>query len=419
MFRIEGRARGSVTLAVILLALGAAPARAQSGTGGTPGEWFLQYGSARTQGLGGAFVATADDALGAIWNPAGLSLLDQDQLRFDTSQLYGETTVNSFSFAVPGSRWPSVGATMVSLTSGDFERTSVLNDPLGTFREGETAYLFTLAKNFSTRAAVGVNAKLVQQTIESFSGGGFGMDVGGIVRLTPDLRAGFTLMNLGGPRVTLRDVAEAWPTEMRGGLALSLLGGKALASLEVDHSDGLGTRLRGGTEYQMLSGLTVRLGYDDTRPAGGFSYRFARGYDIDYGVTDHPLGLTQRVGLSYRFGGFYASSRAEPSVFSPTGEHAVTRISLNARTKGTPENWSLEILDKSDHVVRRFGGPGRPSAHVEWDGKDESGLPLADGNYRYRLEVRDGEGRIVTSSTHALEITTAGPQGEVPVVPVP
>src|SRR5690242_12228996 len=132
------RWRGAAALAIVLLAAGAGPARAQTAGAGNPGEWLTQYSSARTLGLGGAFVASADDPLGALWNPAGLSLLDQNQLRFETATLFEGSSINGVSLAVPGSRWPSFGLSMLSLSSGDFERTNALNDPLGTFREGET-----------------------------------------------------------------------------------------------------------------------------------------------------------------------------------------------------------------------------------------------------------------------------------------
>jgi hypothetical protein len=407
-----------LALSAALIATTALAAAAQTGAAGSPGEWLTQYSSARTLGLGGAFVASADDALGAIWNPAGLPLLDQNQVRFETALLYENTSINGVSLAVPGSRWPSFGVSVLSLGSSDFQRTDALNNPLGTFSEGETAYLLTLAKSVTSRVSLGANLKLVQQTVESFNGGGFGVDLGGIVSLTPTLRVGLSAANLGGPSITLRDVAETWPGLVRAGAALEVLDGRALLCGEIDQSQGLGTRLRAGTEYRVFQGFTMRVGYDDTRATGGMSYQISPRYDVDYGVADNPLGMTHRVGISYSFGGYYASSHADPDVFSPTGEHAVTRISLNARTKGAPERWTLEIVDKSDRVVRRFGGEGAPSPHIEWDGKDETGLPLADGAYRYHLEVRDHQGRILESTVRSLEISTSGPQGSVPVIPV-
>ena len=105
-------------------------------------------------------------------------------------------------------------------------------------------------------------------------------------------------------------------------------------------------------------------------------------------------------------------------LFSPTGENAVTNIVLGSRTKGDTDNWSLSLLNKTDQTVRKFGGKGTPPAHLLWDGKDESGMPLPDGTYRYQLLVHDSEGREILSPAHTVEISTGGPQGTVPVIPV-
>ena len=122
-------------LALLTAALLAAPgtAGAQAQTGGTPGEWMTHYQSARTLGL-------ADDPLGVLWNPAGLSVMDQNEVRVEHGRMFGEATLNAAGFAVPGSRLPSLGITVVSMRSGEIQRTNDMNDDLGTFRDAETAY---------------------------------------------------------------------------------------------------------------------------------------------------------------------------------------------------------------------------------------------------------------------------------------
>jgi hypothetical protein len=410
--------RAAAAAAVLTLAAMPQPARAQDANAGGPGEWLSRYTTARTLGLGGAYVAAADDPLGILWNPAGLSGMDQNEVRFENARLFEETQINGFSFAVPGSWLPSFGITVLSLSSGEFQKTNDMNDPLGTFRQGETAYLFTMSRTFTPRFAVGANLKLVRQTVEDFSGGGFGIDLGGWYDVSPTVRVGATVANLGGPSISLRDVAETYPVNLRGGVAARVLDGRGLVTAQVDQANGLGTRLHAGAEYWLQAGIALRVGFDDAYGTGGFSYRFAPQYQLDYGVADQPLGMTHRVGLSYRFGGFFASSKAEPEVFSPTGERAVTKIALNSRTKADPERWTLEVVNKSEEVVRRFSGTGQPPAHVQWDGKDETGMPLADGIYRYRLTVKDRVGREVIASVRQVTISTTGPQGEVPVIPV-
>jgi hypothetical protein len=205
---------------------------------------------------------------------------------------------------------------------------------------------------------------------------------------------------------------------VRGGVAFRVLGGRGLVTAEMDQSGAEGTSFHGGTEYWVQPILALRVGMNEDQPGGGFSYRFMNNYQMDYGIADHALGLTHRVGLTYRFGGFFASAKASPEVFSPTGETAVTKIALNSRTKAGTEDWSLDLVNKTGETVRRFGGKGVPPPHLLWDGKDETGLPVADGTYRYRLVVHDAEGRTIQSPERTVQITTTGPQGTVPVIPV-
>jgi hypothetical protein len=389
---------------------------AEEQDGGVPGDWLSLYGSARSTGVGGAFVAVADEPLGALWNPAGFSQMFQNAVHIETVRLFEGTSVDCLSFAMPGRQIPSFGLTILSLRSGDFERTNDLNESLGAFSEGDMAFVFSAAKSLGTRVTVGANAKIIRQTVDVFSASGVGMDVGVLYNVTPAVRLGASLMNLGGPTLTLRNVEESYPMEFRGGVSAQVLGGRGLITAEIDHRTGPGVSIHAGTEFWVHPMLALRFGMFDVEPTGGVSFRVSPNMRLDYGMSNHELGVTHRIGLSYEFGGFFASSEATPPVFSPIGEQSVTKFNLKARAKAEISTWRLEILDKSSEVVRRFSGKGVPPAHVMWDGKSEVGLPLADGTYRYWLVVTDEEGREITGHVRTVEITTAGPQGAVPVV---
>ncbi len=383
---------------------------------GVPGDWLSRYTGARTLGLGGAFVATADEPFGVVWNPAALTQLFQNEVHFEMARLFEGTSINGFSFGIPARRFPSVGLTVLSLRSGDFERTNELNESLGSFQEGDMAFFFSASKELSPRLSLGGNIKVVRQTIETFDASGVGGDLGFLFYLKPSLRLGASLLNVGGPRLTLRETKEIYPLELRGGVSMELFAGQGQISLEIDRRSGPGVSFHGGSEFWVHHNMALRLGYYDACPTGGFSYRFPNDIRIDYGLSDHELGVVHRIGVSFRFGGFSASSRAVPPVFSPIGQKSVTKFHLKAKTKAQTRNWSLDILDKSNEVVRRFSGKGGPPAHVMWDGKDESGLPLPDGVYSYQLMVEDWEGQKLQGPKGTVEITTAGPRGTVPVV---
>ncbi len=406
-----------LVLCLALVTFCATAARAQEQDGGAPGDWLSRYSSARTLGIGGAFVAAADEPLGALWNPACLTQVYQNAIHLETARLFEESTINGLSFASPERRiLPGFGFTLLALSSGDFERTNELNDVIGSFNEGDMAFLITASKSLSSRLAVGANIKIVRQSIDEFQGSGVGGDVGLLFDLLPNMRLGVSMLNIGGPNITLRETEEKFPSEFRGGASMRVLSGRGLITTEIAYHDWYGTRFHGGTEFWIHPTMALRAGYNEEYLTGGISFRLSNGVQFDYGTGDHILGMTHRIGISYRFGGFFASSEAVPPVFSPLGTQSVTKIHLKSKTKADASSWKLQIIDKSSNIVRRFSGRGVPPSHVMWDGKDETGLPLPDGSYKYQLVVIDMEGHEFAGPERIVEILTSGPQGDVPII---
>jgi hypothetical protein len=408
----------TLILLTCVLAIGpvlASPATAQDADYGQPGDWLLSYQTARTAAMGGAYVANADGALGAMWNPAGLSRMLQNEVHMETTSLFGESRMNAFGFALPGRRFPSVGISLVTLNSGEFQRTNELNDDLGTFSEGNMAFYITGAKKVADRVRLGMNLKIARQELEEFSASGAGLDLGAIVDLGANWSVGASVLNVGGPNLNMREVDEAYPVNMRGGVAYRALNGRALLSVEVDAQEGPGAAFKTGGEVWVHRTFALRAGWGEEAVAGGASFRVSPDFRFDYGAQDNELGVLHRFGIVYEFGGFHAASKATPEVFSPTGDHSVTTFDLKANTRGEPAEWKLDIIDKQNELVRRFGGKGGPPSHVLWDGTDESGMPLPDGSYRYQLVVFDDEGVQVDAKEREVVISTGGPQGAIPV----
>jgi hypothetical protein len=406
----------ALLLALVISAVGATTANAEDPNNGVPGDWLSRYMGPRPAGVGGAFVALANDPTGAVWNPAGLSFISQNTIHLESSRYFESTAINGLSFAVPGRRLPSVGLTILNLRSGDFEKTNDLNESMGEFNESDMAFIFSASKNLTHKFALGANFKIVRHAVDEFDAAGFGVDLGLMYNVLPSVRVGASLLNIGGPSVNMREIDETYPAEFRGGLAFTFFGGRGLVSTEFNHRSGPGTSFYGGTEFWVHRSLALRVGYAENNPGGGFSYRVSPEFRFDYAAVDHELGMTHRFGLSYQFGGFFANSQAVPEVFSPLGQQSVTKFNLQASTKGDANNWSLEIVDKQGQVVRRFAGKGVPPAHIMWDGKDETGLPLPDGMYTYQIVVVDEYGDTLEGHPRSVEITTEGPKGTVPVI---
>ena len=76
MNRNHGNAFCLNTGAILLLLLSlltATAVQAEKQNGGWAGDWLTNYKSARAMGLGGSFVGLADEPLGMMWNPAGMT----------------------------------------------------------------------------------------------------------------------------------------------------------------------------------------------------------------------------------------------------------------------------------------------------------------------------------------------------------
>jgi len=404
--------RTSVVCAVMLA--GAAVAMAAEPDEGLPGDWLSRYASPQAIGMGGATVAVGGEPQAALWNPASLSWLRRNSVQVTSTVLFDDTSVNGFGFAVPSNRMPTFGLNVLYLKSGEFQRTNELNQSLGTFDEGDLVMALTASQQLADRWSVGGNVKMVRQTLEDFSDGGVGFDLGVLGEVVPGVKLGAAALNLGGPTIALRQKDETYAQEYRVGLSAVLLDGNGLISAEAVNRDGPGTQLRVGGQF-MVGALALRLGYYIENIAAGFSYRFENGLSFDYGMNDHELGMVHRFGLNYAFGGFYAKSQARPDVFSPMGQTPVTKFLLTAHTKSDVRDWQLTITDRSGEVVRSYAGQGQPPAHIIWDGKDRAGLPLPDGHYSYVLTVVERDGRTTPARARSVEIKTAGPQGSIGV----
>lgn len=406
---------GILAFLLAVTAAGAAPAAAASADGGAPGDWLSRYSTAQSLALGNSFVAVTQEPLGVVWNPAGLSFMSQNQATFEAGKLYEGTNLYGVGIGVPARTLPSIGFTVLSMNSGDFERTTELNEPIGNFGEGDLAMYLTGSKAITPRFAIGGNLKIARQSVEEFSATGVGFDLGAMYDVTPMIRLGGSVLNLGGPNLSLRDVTETYPVEFRVGASAKLFRGQGLITMELDQNADTGTGFHTGAQYWLYKNFALSVGYATDSPAGGFSYKTPSGFQFNYALADQELGMMHRFGISYSFGGFMADSQADPPVFSPLGQQSVTRIDLKAKTKAEATDWVLDISDKSGKVVRTFGGPGAPPSHVMWDGKNQAGFPVPDGLYTYSLIVNDAEGRLVAGRERAVEITTGGPQGDVPV----
>lgn len=315
---------------------------------------FLSHGvGARALGMGSAFVAIADDATAAYWNPAGLakvkkhsfSAMYSDTFSTGDGSFFGKGLVNYnfVNYVHQIEDIGSLGLSWIRLGIDDIPRTTFIdvdnNGFLGDYQdingngikdEGEpyidrptvaeyfsntdNALFISYARQIHPIVAVGGNLKLLSQSIFENTGRGFGIDIGLI--LTRFI--GITLLDVTGTQIRW-DTADK-PIFTRGrrlrfGGAYqftfpSFGKGAISADLETDQADleegtdSGGLLFRTGAEYWLFNTLALRCGWNGHGFSAGTGLQLrvsTMTFYVDYAFNTHTLGGSQRISVSGQF----------------------------------------------------------------------------------------------------------------------
>lgn len=290
----------SLCMGFLLLAGITGTARAQSEAGA---QSLLIAPGARSDGMGRAYVAVANDANAIWWNPGSMAFARGRDASFMYTQLVPDlaTDVNYSYLAyvqhVEG--WGGIGASIGYLSYGKSQATDPDGNPIGEFTSYEIAPTVAYGTEVMSNLGFGVALKLVRVDLapafvqlDGRAGRGttFAADLGGLLKV-PQWNASFgaTVDNL-GPNI---------------------------AYIDEDQSDPLGRNLRVGASYTPIENEIhrVMLAADATRYLlpnrtlaidvwdAGVEYEFNRLIALRAGYVSDPRGTivdpTFGLGLSY------------------------------------------------------------------------------------------------------------------------
>lgn len=326
-----------VSLLLPAFVLSAGPSRAESGKYAAE---FLRLGvGARALGMGGGFVALANDASAAYWNPAGITGLPRAEMLFMHAEQFGTLANHDFiGFVQPlqgGARRSGVGIGLIRYSVDDIQVTRdayqdldqngqwdpgepILTDQFQTDSDTEYGLLLSYAREVADRLSVGGNVKLIRQGLLSNTSFGMGLDLGFLFRPTPSLSLGARINDATttriswdtGTRETLKpsvNLGVSW-TQNLVALNGTLTGGVALASSYDNQgyasqfsSGAMAGDLQGGIEYWYGRTVAARVGSDAGNLTAGAGLRF-RSLGADYAYLAHEeLDATHRVSASVQF----------------------------------------------------------------------------------------------------------------------
>ena len=376
---------------------------------GAPGE-FLSWGAgARSEGLGRAFTGLADDPSAVIYNPGGLAQQNPLQITLQHVILFYDTMYDFASVTYPLSGIGTFAGSYVRVGSTGFDSRDAQWNTTGTFGVYDQAFLVSYARDLTSWLAAGANLKLIDESVADASSFGYGADLGFMCKPNDMINIGLSMINIIPPSVKLDQAAENYPVVLKLGMAFKFLGDRIipLFDLEKTFTD-KDFKFRFGLEAYPIQDLALRVGLDETELTFGAGY-FIKPVRIDYSLSSQDLGLTHRLSLTLAFGGFDINLKADPSIFSPVGMKKNTTISIYAVTKYPISEWELNVINEDGDAVRTYSGDDNPPASIIWNGKDDRGLPVGDGEYKLVMKVKDKSGRSIESGRETVKVSSSIP----------
>ena len=312
---------------------------------GTTAAPFLEIEvGSRAIGMGGAFVAIANDATAIYWNPAGLSRISKIEATLvHTNWLVG----SNFDFVGVVLPLGYFGSIAINVTSFSIDEMVVrtVQRPEGTgekFSVGDLSAGLSYAKNLTDRFSIGVNAKYISQRIWHMKATGVAFDIGTLFKTQfNDMIIGMSISNFGASlkmegkdvfvnydeapqfggsndRIPAYKLTDKFPLPLlfRVGLAMDILNtnnSKLTIAIDAAHPNNNTEYVNLGMEYIFRNQVAMRFGYknlftldtEEGLTAGvGTKLTLAGGValKIDYAYQDFGrLENAQRFSLGFEF----------------------------------------------------------------------------------------------------------------------
>ena len=270
--------------------------------------------------LGSAYTALATNAYAPVWNPAGLGLLNGNEMAGQHVSYLESMHYEFLSFVHPLERaheyntHRGLGFSVQYLGSGDITKTDV--DNTGAYMNTGTSYSSYFAsynmsygQTVTDKLALGVTGKMIHAKIDDVSASAYATDLAGLYKMNDNIQLGASLVNVGSQLKFLSE-GDSLPMAFKVGGAYRM-GAHYMGTTELVIPKSGPASGHFGAEWRPLEAVSLRMGYKtDTlkglSPLAGFTAGLGLhffGQEFAYAWAPYgDLGSAQYISLLVRFG---------------------------------------------------------------------------------------------------------------------
>jgi len=248
---------------------------ADTGDGGYPGSFLYLGLEGRAVGMGQAFVGVAENAGGALWNPAGAAQLKNRTAGASYRRMFFDRGMGWVGYAQPIRGDAAFGLNWINVGVSDVLGRDLEGNITEQIKNYQNAVLFNFARKMHEKIFLGLNIKYIQYNLANISAYGVGFDFGAMGKPTPDFRIGACIQNVGmkyswnssdywneyGEEGT--DIKESFPVNFKFGGSYLLFQKDLLLAFEIDKNEKQDAKFYLGAEYNIIKRMALRAGYND------------------------------------------------------------------------------------------------------------------------------------------------------------
>jgi hypothetical protein len=264
--------------------------------------------SARAASLNGSFVSMKDDPNVLFYNPASIGTLTTPKVSVGYVNHLMDVNAGTLSFGQYIQGIGNVGAGILYMNYGSFNRTDEFLNVVGAFNAADVALVAGIAAHYDDDILVGINAKYIYSSIAEYSSTALAVDLGFLYDIpSQNLSIGGSVLNLGKQLKTYAGVNESLPTDVKLGITKRPEHLPVYLNIDFHRLNESGDKFLDhfsnftvGAEFLMSKSLRLRVGYNNQQRKefktgtsaglGGFSLGLGlvlNEYLIDYSYNSY------------------------------------------------------------------------------------------------------------------------------------